>query len=82
MPAAKFLPMQPRQKTGTTGVLFPMAAGRSEWRNSAAAGETFAGLEAVVDGRTPAGTYDMWLADIAFVSLDGTVTPLYNGQTG
>jgi hypothetical protein len=58
-----------------------MAAGLTEWRIFAAAGETIAGLEAVVEGRTPAETYDMWLADIAFV-LDGTVTPLYNGQTG
>ena len=49
---------------------------------SAYAGKTIAVCDVVSSNTSPAGSYDIYLGDIAIVSLDGSVTPFYNRQTG
>ena len=46
------------------------------------AGKTITTYQTVTDPSSPAGTYDIYLADLAIVSADGTVTPIYYRQMG
>ena len=49
---------------------------------SAFAGKTVSDYQVVTDRTSPAGTYDIYYSDIAIVSSDGTVTPIYVRQQG
>jgi len=49
---------------------------------SAFAGLQVSDYQVVTDGSTPAGTYDIYYADIVIVSDDGTVTPIFTRQQG
>ena len=46
------------------------------------AGKTVSATQVVTDFTSPAATYDIYYGDIAIVSSDGTVTPIYVRQQG
>jgi RHS repeat-associated protein len=60
---------------------------QGQWVNrvadlSAYAGKTISDYQVVSDRSSPAGSYDIYLSDIAIVSSESSVTPIYNRQTG
>jgi hypothetical protein len=46
------------------------------------AGKAIINYQALDDTSSPAGTYDIYYNDIAIISTDGTVTPIYHRQLG
>jgi len=54
----------------------PRWADLSPW-----AGKAITGIYLIADGNTPAGAWNIWYNDIALVSADGTVRPIYTRQT-
>ena len=49
---------------------------------SSFAGKTVSQIAVLVDVSTPAGDYDIYYGDMAFVSTNGSVTPIYDRQMG
>jgi RHS repeat-associated protein len=60
------------------------ALGSWHWRKidlTPVAGNQISTIRLVATLQIPAGSWDLYFADIALVSADGTVHPLYNGET-
>jgi RHS repeat-associated protein len=61
---------------GTAGTWYYRRADLSSW-----AGKTINNIDLVQESTSPAGSYTIYFDQIVIVSADGTVHPIYNGQT-